>query len=159
MIIISPYKTHCLLPAIQRSKAVSLHQHAPRQSFAFNLLDKLTLHNILEDTGAIEISDMLRMELNLLQDSSFLSYIRGISNSVLFLVWHQLQRTKAYMLGRWLHRMRRSRVFVAIQLSPVNFLRDLMSQIRRDGQNIDESHIGKILTRALLCLSDFEGPR
>lgn len=46
------------------------------RSFAFDSLDKLSLHNTSEDAGAIDIVDALRMELNLFAGQLYLeSYL------------------------------------------------------------------------------------
>lgn len=40
--------------------------------------------------------------------------------------------------------------------SPLKFLKVLMSQIRKDGQEIDKTHIGKLLDGKLLTIDDFK---
>lgn len=63
MIIISPYEARCLLLAIRKSTTVTLHQYAPRQSYAFDSLNKLCLYRIPEGTAAIKIPDTLGWEV------------------------------------------------------------------------------------------------
>lgn len=65
MIRISPYEARCILPVMKQPITVTLHQYAPWRSFAFDSLDKLSLHNISEGAGAVDIPDALRIELNL----------------------------------------------------------------------------------------------
>ena len=40
--------------------------------------------------------------------------------------------------------------------SPLELLKILISQIRKDGQEIGKTHLGKVLDGKLLCPSDFE---
>ena len=40
--------------------------------------------------------------------------------------------------------------------SPLKFLEALMSQVRKDCQVIDKTHLGKILRGMILCPSDFQ---
>ncbi|KGO74157.1 Protein of unknown function DUF3638 [Penicillium italicum] len=155
MIIISPYEARCLLPAIRRSKTVVLHQYAPRQSSAFDSLDKLSLHSIPEDAGAIEIPDALRMELNLFSGQLFLESYSGYQRLCAFLGIASNAADDNLGAGAGRAREGSSSPFRQI---PVKFLRDLMSQVRRDGQDIEKSHIGQMLNGLLLSPSDFVDP-
>lgn len=40
--------------------------------------------------------------------------------------------------------------------SPVRFLKSFLSKVRRDGQSIEKTHLGRILDGALLQLRDFD---
>lgn len=42
--------------------------------------------------------------------------------------------------------------------SPLKFFKILMSQIQKDCQEIEKTHIGQIVDDHLLCPSDFVGP-
>lgn len=81
MMRIRPQEDRCLLLAIKQSKTVTLHQYASRRSFAFDSLDKLSLHNILEGAGAIDIPDALHMELNILAEQLYVESFLAVPPS------------------------------------------------------------------------------
>ncbi|KAJ5794287.1 hypothetical protein N7457_000886 [Penicillium paradoxum] len=156
MIIISPFEAEHLLPAIRQSTCVTLHQYAPRQNFAFDSLDRLTLYNVPGDLGIIEIPDGLRIQLNLFAGQLYLGSYSEYQRLCDFLGMASVATygTVPVDADGWIldkHRRPES----PFDQSPVKFLKILMSQIRKDSRNIARTHVGRILNGMLLLPSDF----
>lgn len=105
MIRISPYKARCILPLTKESITVTLHQYAPRRSFAFDSLDKLSLHNISEGAGAIgtvELPGATRVAYrSCLPSNSTFTYTYWGRNNVLFERKHQSVVLAYYYHQSW----------------------------------------------------------
>ncbi|KAJ5185732.1 hypothetical protein N7472_010572 [Penicillium cf. griseofulvum] len=155
MIIISPYEANCLLPDIRRSKCVTLHQYAPRQNFAFGSLDKLSLYNVPEDSGTIEIPDELRMQLNLFAGQLYLESYAEYQRLCAFLGVASVATSGDICVDTHGFIESEDNKGSAFRQSPIEFLKVLMSQIRKDAQDIDKTHVGRILNGLLLFPSDF----
>jgi hypothetical protein len=153
MIITSPYEAYCLRPDIRLSKCVTLHQYVPRQNFAFGSLDKLSLYNVPENSGTIELPDRLRILLNLFAGQL---YLESYAEYQRFCAFLRVASVATYGdLCVDAHGFIRDNEGAAFRQSPIKFLKVLMSQIRKDAQDIDKTHVGRILNGLLLSPSDF----
>ncbi|KAJ5482287.1 hypothetical protein N7475_001099 [Penicillium sp. IBT 31633x] len=159
MVIISPYEARCLLPDIRRSKCVTLHQYAPRQNFGFESLDRLSLYNIPEDSGKIDVPDDLRIQLNLFAGQLYLDSYPEYQPLCDYLGLASVATHDGLCVDvdGFMREGKQTRNSPFTK-SPVKFLKVLMSQIRKDGQDIDKTHIGRILNGLLLSPSDSADP-
>ncbi|KAL4884182.1 hypothetical protein BJY04DRAFT_225986 [Aspergillus karnatakaensis] len=155
MVIISPFEANELHSKVQKSKApVALHSYAPRQNRSYSPLDKLDLYTVsCTEQAFLIIPTFLRVQLNIfagqLYISSFQEYLEicdalGLSSST---------APEGVTVAADGFILQENAPFTQ---SPLRFLRSLMSQIRRDGQEIDKTHFGKILDGKLLGQDDFQ---
>lgn len=156
LIIISPYEANQVLPVLSLTRKVTLHLFSPRFNASFASLDKLELYNVGHDFSPNTISRSLTMQLNLFAGSLYLRSFAEYSEICDFL---GLLRTKATdgqqvyadgfinpPTGTW-----------GLSKSPVPFLRALLMKIRREGEGVEKTHMGKILNGVRLEERDF-GP-
>lgn len=163
MVIISPYEAEKLMPEIRASRHVTLHLYAPRQNENHEPID-------LNGTGLYQISSgptprgpisrRLLIELNLfagqLYFKSFQEYIDVCD--FLNLTWGDPADADGAAIDGFIEPRKRVRPHSGrtnFPSSPVQFLRILMSKIRRDGSSIDRTHVGKMLNGVLLTEDDF----
>lgn len=161
MVIMSPYEVERLMSQICASKHVTLHLYAPRQNENHEPID-------LNGTGLYRISSApahpiprhLLIELNLfagqLYFKSFQEYIEVCD--YLNLTWGDPADANGMSIDGFIEPQKRVRPHSGranFARSPVQFLRILMSKIRRDGANIDRTHVGKMLNGVLLTEDDF----
>lgn len=158
MMVISPYEACKILPRIRSSETkVTLHLYSPRQHEGFPPLDGLALYTVPRRSELLEIPTSLRIQLNLFSGQLYISTYREYQEICEFLGVASVKTpegwsvaadgfilTDAHRLGSPFHQ------------SPLEFLKVLMSQIRKDCQDISKTHIGKILDGKLLRESDFE---
>lgn len=159
MILISPYEANHLLPEIRQSKSVTLHLYKPRQNRGFSPLDKLTLYNVPRDSDMIEIPDILRIELNLFAGQLYLESYTEYRRLCDFLGVASAKTPGGLVVasdGFIVRGNEGSKTH--FRQSPLKFFKVLMSQIRKDCQEIEKTHIGQIVDGRLLCPSDFVGP-
>lgn len=155
VVIISPYEANHLLPKIRKSEAVTLHIYAPRQNLAYSSLDKLTLYNVPATPASIEIPDIVRIQLNLFAGQLYIGSYIEYQELCDFLGVAYVKTPEGlavaddgFILG--------GNGRTTFSQSPLKFLGALMSQVRKDCQEIDKTHVGKILSGMILCPSDFQ---
>jgi hypothetical protein len=154
LVIISPFEANRLVPSIRRYKKVTLHIFAPRANAAFAPLDKLELYNIGRAFSPKQVPRSLTVQLNLFTGSLYLRSFAEYTEVCDFL---GLLRTKPVEgqqvyadgfiyppAGKW-----------GLTKSPVPFLRTLLMKIRREGEGIEKTHLGKILNGVRLEEADF----
>lgn len=157
MVIISPYEAHELLPVIQKSSKVTLHLYAARLNKEVPPLDNLDLYTVLPRPEAPPLPPLQPVVLlNLFagQLHSFNEYI-ALCN-MLPLSWQRATDDVEIAADGFILSSRAEACDAASVIrtsrftqSPVPFLKVLMS-IRRDGQSIDKTHVGKLLDGTLL---------
>jgi hypothetical protein len=157
VIIISPYEAMHLLQEVRRSTGATIHLYAPRQNLSFVSLDRLDLYNIPSRPDSIDIPDDLKIQLNLfagqLYIASYPEYLRlcdtlGVASAATpdnFTVAADGFILRGNVTSK-----------STFSQSPLKFLQVLLSQIRKDGQDISKTHIGKLLDGRLLELRDFD---
>jgi hypothetical protein len=163
MIIISPHEAQELLPVIERSTSVALHVYAARPHLGFRALDDLNLYTVPVGLKKRSLPRHLVIQLNLfagqLHLSSFREYIEVCE--YLGLAWDKTE--EGFVVapdGFILHgRNKQEASRSPFTNSPVQFLKVLMTKIRRNDKSIDKTHMGTILDGRLLRRSDFEDSR
>lgn len=100
MMIISPYEANCLMSQIRKSRVVTLHLYAPRQSRGFPSLDRLTLY-----TNPTMLPNPKYLMKSVCCStcplgSSILNHIPSTKTCVNFWGWHLWKRRPALLLPR-----------------------------------------------------------
>jgi hypothetical protein len=154
-IIISPFEANELLPTIQRTRKVTLHLFAPRSNGGFASLDQLMLYNVGRHFKPDSVSRSLTTQLNLFAGSLYLRSLAEYNELCDFL---GLLRTTKVEPGQQVY----ADGFVippagkwGLKQSPVPFLRALLMKIRREGEGVEKTHLGKLLSGIRLEDADF----
>jgi hypothetical protein len=155
LVIISPFEADRLLDKVQKFAKVTLHVYAPRPNLVYRPLDTLQLHTIGAPFDPTSIPRDLIIQLNLFSGqvyfSSYDEYIQvceclGLASSAAMI--DQIVEADGFVvppIGMW-----------GLQKSPVKFLKDILTRVRREGQGMDKTHVGKVLNGNLLEERDFE---
>ncbi|PVH93270.1 hypothetical protein DM02DRAFT_676940 [Periconia macrospinosa] len=156
LMVLSPYEADQLLRSIRSSSHVTLHLYAPRTNQVFRPLDNLDLFQIGNgdfDIGAVDRS--LIMQLNLFAGQLYFRSYGEYTEmcDYLGLAWAtakegQEVETDGFirgLQGKW-----------GLEDSPVRFFRGLM-KLRREGEGIDKTQVGKLLNGVMLTEDDFLG--
>ncbi|KAL4749322.1 hypothetical protein BDW72DRAFT_214126 [Aspergillus terricola var. indicus] len=156
MVVISPYEANELHSEIMKSKEVMVHLYAPRQNRNFSALDKLDLYTVPQtDTVVLNIPTALKIQLNLFAGQSYISSIDEYHEICNFLGIAYYAAPEGLTVSPDGFIMTPDKA--KFTKSPLKFLKVLMSQIRKDGHEIDKTHIGRMLDGKLLTVGDFEG--
>ncbi|KAF2003880.1 hypothetical protein P154DRAFT_589519 [Amniculicola lignicola CBS 123094] len=156
LMIISPFEADQLLPLIRSSTHVTLHLYAPRTNQVFKPLDNLDLFkigNAAFDTGNVDRS--LIVQLNLFAGQLYFNSYGEYTEmcDYLGLAWAtaregQEVQTDGFISGgqgKW-----------GLKNSAVKFFREVM-KLRREGEGIDKTQVGKLLSGVMLTEDDFLG--
>ncbi|KAJ4354619.1 uncharacterized protein N0V89_006356 [Didymosphaeria variabile] len=154
LVIISAFEADDLFDRIRNSVHVTLHTYAPRINRTYQPLDSLDLYTIGRPFNP-ELPRSLIAQLNLfagqLYFRSYDEYVEmcgflGLASTAT--AEGQAVQTDGFILppvGAWKFRE-----------SPVRFLKDLIVKVRREGEAIDKTHLGRMLEGEVLERSDFE---
>lgn len=157
MIIISPFEANILMSEIRESKFVSLHLYAPRQSRGFASLDRLALYTVPQHVDRGAIPDIFRLQLNLFSGQLYLESYSEYKSLCEFLGVASVKTPPGFVVAA--DGFIKQGIQGAKKIfseSPLKFLEVLMSQIRKDCQEIGRTHIGKIVGGHLLFPLDFQ---
>ncbi|KAL2845028.1 hypothetical protein BJY01DRAFT_247849 [Aspergillus pseudoustus] len=156
MIIISPYEANCLIPEIRKSGMVTLHSYGPRQNRGFSSLDHLTMYNVPEHPRNLLVPDTLRIQLNLFSGQLYLESFLEYEKLCEFLGVASVKAPEGYTVAPdgFIEQDDQGRGSRFHQ-SPLKFLREFISQTRKDCQDIGRTHVGRILNGQLVNRSDF----
>jgi hypothetical protein len=155
LIIISNHEANQLLPLLRQSGKVTLHLFAPRSNASYPSIDRLMLHNVGRTFSPDSVPRSLTMQLNLFAGSL---YLRSLEEYTELCDHLGLLKGKAEdgqqvyadgfidpPAGIW-----------GLKQSPVPFLRALLMKIRREGEGVEKTHMGKVLSGIRLEESDFD---
>lgn len=161
LVIISPWEAHELMPDIEASKFVTLHVYAPRSNLGFRPLDQLTLYTVPQRRKKPVIPPGMMVELNIfagqLYLSSFKEYVEVCTK--LGLAWTPADDSVVLGPDGFIPSGVNSGPLVnksEFTRSPVQFIKVLVTKIRRNCETVEKTHIGKILDGILLTEEDFE---
>ena len=156
LVIISPFEANNLMQKVRETEKVTLHLFSARSNAIFPSLDALTLYNVGCAFTPGSISRSLVVQLNLFAGSLYLRSLNEYNELCDFL---GLLRSKTQHgqhvspdgfieppTGSW-----------GLTASPVPFLRALLMKIRREGEGVEKTHLGKVLSGARLAEEDFHG--
>ena len=135
------------MPVIVASKAVHLYIYTLRPNIAFRALDSLDLYTVPK-MQTLHIPRSLIVELNLFAGQSYFKSFRQYAETCDFLglKWqtdsHKLVLPDVFTL--W-DGTSKPRGYSQLGDGVAKFLKVLMTAIRRDCQEIDKTHVGRIL--------------
>ncbi|KAJ4159586.1 uncharacterized protein LMH87_007527 [Akanthomyces muscarius] len=162
-VIISPHEAHELVPRIMVSKTVNLHIYTPRASLALKPLDALRLYTVPELPAIWDLPDHLRLQLNLFAGQLYFSSYEGYKNTceMLSLAWRppsgdDVAEADGFILLASAEINAGNDRRATFSKSPVKSLKTLLMVLRRDCQEIDKTHWGRILAGELLTEADFD---
>ena len=155
LIIVSPFEANQLQKLIHQSKKVTLHLFAPRFNASFAPLDDLELFNVGRDFTHAQLPLSLKVQLNLFAGSL---YLRSFAEyqavcDFLGLLRDPIGPDQQVLAdgfidppsGKW-----------GLKTSPVQFLRALLMKIRKEGEGVEKTHMGRLLGGVRLEECDFE---
>ncbi|OAA64697.1 hypothetical protein SPI_03344 [Niveomyces insectorum RCEF 264] len=178
LVLISPFEANKLVPLVQRHRAARLHLYSARVNMAFPPLDGLDLYvaglqqqqqQQQQQPGPIMPSRKLRVALNLFAGqlyfqswseyadvASFLGLVYRVGETGVVAAADGFIRQRAESAK---NDDRRATMSAKFEESPVQFLKVLMTQVRRNSGSIEKTHVGKTLDGVLLTEDDFQNPR
>lgn len=160
MVVLSPFEANTLMSTIESSNSVVLHLFAPRQNEAFRPLDDLALYSMPE-VHRLSIPSRLRIELMLFSGQLYFDSFKQYASACDFLCLAHEPSSGSFVVGPGgfispqSHRPDRDQATI-FQETPVKFLKTILTSMRRPGESIDKTHMGKVLEGALLTIEDFQ---
>ncbi|KAG9202858.1 hypothetical protein G6514_003880 [Epicoccum nigrum] len=155
LVILSPFEASRLQNQIQQSKKVTLHLFAPRFNASFAPLDDLELFNVGRTFTQAQLPLSLKVQLNLFAGSL---YLRSFAEyqavcDFLGLLRDPIGSNQQVFAdgfidpprGKW-----------GLKTSPVQFLRALLMKLRKEGEGVEKTHMGRLLSGVRLEECDFE---
>ena len=165
IIIISPYEANQLYRSMEVSTVATLHVYKPRCNSGYASLDQLDLHTIPARAAPPIVPRVLAMQLNLFAGQLYIGSYGEYQEICRFLGLSTETLTKEMSAQGW--KVGADGFILSdgegriggksgVKQSPVNFLKVLMSQVRRNGDGIAKTHMGGLLEGKLFQESDFE---
>jgi hypothetical protein len=155
LVIISPFEANKLLPKIRKSTKVTLHLYAPCVNSTYAPLDALDLYAAGRPFDPMCVPRSLTTQLNLFAGSLYLRSYAEYTELCEFLGLSYSSVGKGQevaadgfitpAVGGW-----------GFKASPVPLLRSLLMRIRREGEGLEKTHLGRILSGFRLEETDFE---
>jgi hypothetical protein len=132
-----------------------MHLYAPRQNQGFSPVDKLNLYSIPTSSRKIEIPTAVRVQLNLFAGQLYISSYEEYQEICDFLGVASVPTRDGLIVAPdgFITAGNKQPRFAQ---SPLKFFKLLISQIRNDGQEINKTHVGKLLDGKLLGRGDSE---
>jgi hypothetical protein len=158
MVIITPFEANELYNLVENSTYVKVHLYGPRFNLGAPTLDRLDLYNVSNTPNdSTYIPPMLVIQLNLFAGQlylvSFEEYVRVCE--CLGVTWESREDLIVDADGLIRKHNDQAKSISNFQHSPLKFLKVLISKIRRSGEDIDKTHIGKLFNGMILCPEDF----
>lgn len=157
ILIISPFEANKLHCEVRQSKLVTMHVYAPRQNRSLRSLDELNLYSVSDTVTTIHLPPVLKLQLNLFAGQLYLSSYDEYRQLCDFLGILSTKTPSGYVVAADGFIIATNKTSTTtFTKSPLKCLRTLISQMRKDGQEVGKTHVGKILDGKLLYPSDFE---
>ncbi|KAK2043071.1 hypothetical protein LZ31DRAFT_622182 [Colletotrichum somersetense] len=154
-IIISPYEAQELLPDIQNSKFVTLHLYAPRPNIGYRALDTLDLYTTPRQSPTRVLPTLVLTELNLFSGQLYMKSMKEYRSHCGYLGLRFPDQASSASEDHVYSASTDSAEAVSLH----QFMRVLLTKIRRNCQSIDKTHLGRILEYRALEASDFENSK
>jgi hypothetical protein len=156
VMIISPFEAQELLPSVASSKTTSLHMYAPRPNLSYRALDNLDLFTV--PNRKLSIPRQYIVLLNLFAGQLYLNSFNEYTEvcELLGLSWEKSDNETTVAADGFILKKNGRLGQSTFTKSPVNFVKELMTKVRRNCESIEKTHMGKILNGTLLTREDFE---
>lgn len=152
-----PLEAQELMGDIRKSKFCTLHLYTPRQNRSFPSLDRLMLYNISQTPCKIEVPDSLRILLNIFAGQFYLDSYAEYQRLCECLGVASVKASENLVVEPdGFISKGGDQTKTPFRQSPLEFLRILLSEIRHDCEDIDKTHLGKVLAGQFLYPFDFE---
>ena len=155
MVVISPYEAQELMPRIRQSERLHLHLYSPQTNLAFKTLDQLRLFVVPATGVEWQLPTFLRLQLNIFAGQLYFGSLDDYQQccTMLCLAWKppgdcDVVEADGFMPAS-------AGAEVTLERSPVSFIWSLFTRIRRDCQDINRTHWGRVLAGELLNYIDF----
>ncbi|KAF7188517.1 hypothetical protein HII31_10179 [Pseudocercospora fuligena] len=166
MLIVSPFEAQELLPHVSVSQTATLHLYRPRYNVTYRDMSKLDFCTIPSRHTAPVVPEDLATQLNIFAGQLYFSSYQDYVGACKFLGLSCVPITNEMRKRGW---KVASDGFIErddqgkpggqqsrVRSSPVNFLKVLLSVVRRNGEDISKTHLGGLLDHNLLGPADFE---
>jgi hypothetical protein len=154
LVIISPHEANKLMVFIKGYEKVTLHLFAPHTNVGYAALDGLDLYTVGRAFARDSVPRNLTVQLNLFAGSLYISSYAQYAElcDLLGLLKSnpaegQIAEPDSFIqppAGKW-----------GLTTSPVHFLSALLMKIRREGDGLGKTHMGKVLNGQRLEEADF----
>ncbi|KAI5359080.1 hypothetical protein Slin15195_G067110 [Septoria linicola] len=160
VIVISPFEAQELMGEIMASSYVALHLYRARTNTAYDPLDDLSFYTVSSRQLRLDIREDFIIQLNLLAGqlycSSYDQYLAtarylGLAAGSIQPGW----KITADGFVKENENGEPGRPDSLVKANPVQFLKLLLGKIRRNGEDISRTHLGKLLNNKTLRASDF----
>lgn len=154
MMIISPWEAQQLLPDLASARNVALHLYRPRVNLSYRSFDRLDFFTIPEQQTDLIVRPSLAMQLDLFAGQLYLSSYDDYLKACQFLNLASSPRKEGEIVS--------ADGFIVsghsgkLRTSPVKFLHEFMSKIRRNGQGIGKTDMGGMLGGSILEIRRFK---
>ncbi|KAL2068505.1 hypothetical protein VTL71DRAFT_14842 [Oculimacula yallundae] len=163
-VILSPYEAHEILPHVRQSSTATLHVYSPRLSMSVRTLEDLSFCAIPPASRSVP-TPAITTQLNLFagqlyfrshEDYRFLARFLGICSNVpddhveVALDGFVSPAQRDWSDPGW-------NAICPFETSPIAFVHAVMS-LRRKGQSMKFSHLGRVLSGELISTTHFDSP-
>lgn len=158
VVLVSPYEARLLFDQVQCSNIAALHLYKPRCSLAAPALDHLDLYSIPSSRSKVTIPRQVSVALNVFAGQLYFSSFEEYRETCRYLGLASSRAEKGWKVtndGFILNDGTASKDKMPDQ-NPVEFLKVLLMKVRRNIEEFDRSHMGRMLEGELLTLADFE---
>ncbi|KAF2276055.1 uncharacterized protein EI97DRAFT_47175 [Westerdykella ornata] len=154
LVILSPFEANGLIDVIRNSPRATLHLYSPRMNLGYQPLDALDLYTVGRPLIPGSLSRNLVMQLNLFAGQLYLRSYREYVElcNFLGLNWREAKDGQTVSADGFI--MPPCGIW-KLRTSPVQFLKTFITNVRRDCQSIEKTHVGRILEGMLLKEGDF----
>jgi hypothetical protein len=161
LVVVSPYEVQQLLPAIERSSYVSLHLYSPRVNLAYRPIDDFHVYSLPKSRTRRLMSEQAICSLNLFSGQLYLSSMNQYIHlcNMLGLAWNPAGDEAELGPDGFIPPGLTNGGFAnnsQFTKSPVGFLKVLMGKVRSDTEDIEKTHIGRVLSGVRLLSSDLD---
>lgn len=163
MVVISPFEAQELLPDIERHQKVTLHLYHPRTHQGHKSLDKLDLFTLGRPLRQQTIPYSLVLQLNVFAGQTYLTSFEEYEETCDFLGLRSRPATdeETTQLAGTRGAAISSTPTSSDHVKPdkegfAEFVKVLLTKVRRDCESIDKTHLGRMLYGAILTEKDFD---
>jgi hypothetical protein len=164
--VISPFEACALIPIVRNSNVSALHLYSARDNLAHNSLDDLSLVTITDGSASaarpirLTFPRDLAMQLNMFAGQLYFSSYDDYREAcqLLGLASEKVAPGTRVAFDGFIEQDAAGIVGGGLRLtkSPIDFLRKLMTQVRRQGKDISKTHVGAMLEGRILEREEFE---
>ncbi|SMR51553.1 unnamed protein product [Zymoseptoria tritici ST99CH_3D1] len=162
LIVISPWEAEHLFERVQQSYASALHAYRPRTNLGHPALDELDFCTIAPRPMKLFIPPQLLIQLNVFAGALYFSSYQEYQQTCMFLglAYEKALPGCEILADGFIKRDAQGQIgggsTSKVRVSPIKFIKSLMTTIRRNGESISKTHMGALLEGRLLQRSDFE---